>query len=51
VGRRIDDQHAKAEIFAAAVEFVGDVPTKHAGPDDDDIKRITAVVADLMVNS
>src|SRR5713226_3745993 len=25
-------QHAKTEILAAAVEFVGDVPTEHARP-------------------
>src|SRR5216683_5462403 len=40
-------QHAKTEILAAAVEFVGDVPTEHARPDDDDIKGIAAVVTDL----
>jgi hypothetical protein len=38
---------AKTEILAAAVEFVRDVPTEHTGPNDDDVKRITAVVADL----
>src|SRR4029077_8686027 len=43
----VDYQHAETEILTAAVEFVGDVTTKHARPDDDDIKRIAAVVSNL----
>jgi hypothetical protein len=42
-----DYQHSKAEVLGAAVEFVGDVPTEHARPDDDDVKRIAAVVTHL----
>jgi hypothetical protein len=41
----VDDQHAKAEILTAAVEFVSDV--SHARPDDDDVKRIAAVVSNF----
>ena len=43
----VDHQHPEADILGPAVEFIGDVPTEHARPDDDDIKRITAIVADL----
>jgi hypothetical protein len=37
---------AEADILGRRFS-IGDVPTEHARPDDDDVKGITAVVADL----
>src|SRR5439155_2435499 len=42
-----DHQHTKTKVLAAAVEFVGDVPTEHTRSEDDDVKRIAAVITHL----
>jgi hypothetical protein len=42
-----NDQNSKAEIFAATVEFVGDVSAEHTRPDYYDVERIAAVVSHL----
>ena len=43
----IDYQHPEAYILGPAVEFIGNVPTEHARPDDYDIKWVASIVIDF----
>src|SRR5215813_985857 len=45
---RVDHQHPEADILGPTVKFVGDIATEHASADDDDVKRVTAVIPDLV---
>jgi len=42
-----DDQHSKPDVFAVAAQLVGDVPTEHPRPDDNNVKRVAAIAAHL----
>ena len=43
----IQHKHAKANVFALAIELLGDVTAKHTGTNDNDVKRSATVAADL----
>src|SRR5262245_21086993 len=45
---RVDHQHPEADILGPTVKFVGDIATEHASANDDDDKRVTAVIPDLV---
>jgi hypothetical protein len=42
-----NNENSKTQVFGAAVEFIGEVAAKHADPDYNDVKRVSAVTTDL----
>src|SRR5262249_55395943 len=46
-GTCVDDKNSKTDVFAAAIQLVGDVTAEHPRTHDDDVERVTAVAADF----
>jgi hypothetical protein len=44
----VHDKHPQTNVVGMVIELFGDIAAEHARPDDDDIERVAAVVADLV---